>query len=209
MNAAPVIKLDMFINQQDVAARNYFEVRDPGKFSDVVGVVVAGSAENVHEAVTAAHAAFQASKYVPLKERLERLQSAAAELEKQSAELAVTLVKEQGMLLRETQRDVGNGIKSLREMAAIAGSFLQAEEYEDEDSLVRVEKAPLGVMAAIVPWNAPMGLTMGKVGPALVAGNTLAIKPSPFAPLAISQVLKTIAAFFPPGAINIVHGEGE
>lgn len=209
MNKDPVVKLDLFINQKDVPTSDYFEVRDPGRFSDVVARVSVGSARNVHDAVSAAHAAYQSWKNVPVKERVERLLSAAAELEKFSAELAVTLVKEQGMLLRETQRDVGNGIKSLREMATLAESFLQSEQFEDGESLVRIDKVPRGVVAAIVPWNAPMGLTMGKVGPALATGNTLVIKPSPFAPVAISQALKIVAAFFPPGAINIIHGEGE
>ncbi|MDB5763214.1 MAG: Aldehyde Dehydrogenase [Herminiimonas sp.] len=209
MTKESVIKLDMFINHKDVSTGKYFEVRDPGRYSEVVGLVATGSAANVNDAVCAAHAAFQSWKNVPLNERVERLLAAAAELDKLSAELAVTLVREQGMLLRETTRDVGNGIKSLREVATLAESFMQTEEFEDEESVVRVEKVPRGVVAAIVPWNAPMGLTMGKVGPALVTGNTLVIKPSPFAPLATSQALKTIAAFFPPGVINIIHGEGE
>ncbi len=205
----PIVKLDLFINGGDVPTGSYFEVRDPGRFSEVVATVAAGSAGNVHDAALAAHAAFQTWKNTPVRERVQRITAAAAELEKQSAELAATLVKEQGMLLRETARDVANGIKSLREAALLAEPFLQAEEFEDEDSWVRVEKVARGVVAAIVPWNAPMGLTLGKVGPALLTGNTLVVKPSPFAPVAISQALKTVAAFFPPGAINVVHGEGE
>lgn len=202
-------KLEMFINGKPVAGQTYFEVRDPGRLSDLVGLVASGSSEHVNQAVEAAHAAFQAWRQVPVPERVERLLQAAAALEKIAAELAVTLVREQGMLLRETQRDAANGAKSLREAAALAESFLKSEEFEDEDSLVRLVKVPRGVVAAIVPWNAPMGLTMGKVGPALVTGNTLVIKPSPFAPLAVSRALETVAGFFPPGAINIVHGEGD
>ncbi|MDB5726928.1 MAG: Aldehyde Dehydrogenase [Noviherbaspirillum sp.] len=209
MDKDSIVKLDLFINGKDVATADYFEVRDPGRLTDTVAKVAAGTARNVDDAVAAAHAAFQSWKNVPVKERVERLRAAASELEKHVSDLAVMLVREQGMLLRETQRDVGNGIKSLREMAGLAEPFLQAEEYEDAESLVRVAKVPRGVVAAIVPWNAPMGLTMGKVGPALATGNTLVIKPSPYAPVAVSQALKIVAGFFPPGAINIVHGEGE
>ncbi|HEY4074496.1 MAG TPA: aldehyde dehydrogenase family protein [Herbaspirillum sp.] len=203
------IKLDMLINNRDVGASVYSEVRDPGRLTDLVGTVAIGSAADVHDAVTAAHAAFRIWKQVPVRERVERLMQAAAAMEKTAAELATTLVREQGMLLRETQRDVNNGIKSLREMADLAEAFLQAEVFEDGEAIVRVEKAPRGVVAAIVPWNAPMGLTMGKVGPALATGNTIVIKPSAFAPLAVSQALKTLSAFFPPGVINVVHGEAE
>ncbi|TAL76894.1 MAG: aldehyde dehydrogenase family protein [Burkholderiaceae bacterium] len=204
-----IIKLNMLINGREVDSPHQLEVRDPGKLTDVVGTVAMGSASNVHDAVCAAHAAFQSWRLMPVHERVQSLMAGAAAMEEVSTQLATTLVREQGMLLRETQRDVNNGIKSLREMGSIAEDFLQAEQFEDEDSLVRVEKAPRGVIAAIVPWNAPMGLTMGKVGPALAAGNTLVVKPSAFAPLAVSQALKLLAGFFPPGTINVVHGDAD
>lgn len=203
-----LVQLDMYINHADVTTGDYFEVRDPGRLSDVVAKVALGTAEHVNQAVESSHKAFQIWRRASVAERVERLLAAAAELRKMSAELAQMLVKEQGMLLRDTQRDVDNGIKSLTETAALAESFFQTEEFEDEEGWVRVEKVPRGVVAALVPWNAPMGLTMGKVGPALLTGNTIVVKPSPFAPVAVSQALKAIAAFFPPGVINIVHGEG-
>jgi acyl-CoA reductase-like NAD-dependent aldehyde dehydrogenase len=204
-----VIKLDMLINNRDVASSDTIEVRDPGRLTELVGTVAVGTARHVDDAVKAAHAAFLSWKKVPVRERVACLMAAADALEKTAPALATLLVREQGMLLRDTQRDVNNGIKSLREMADLAEEFLQAEVYEDGEAIVRVEKAPRGVVAAIVPWNAPMGLTMGKVGPALATGNTLVIKPSAFAPLAVSQALKTLSALFPPGVINVVHGEAE
>ncbi|MDB5761671.1 MAG: aldehyde dehydrogenase [Herminiimonas sp.] len=209
MPIGSAMKLDLFVNHQHVPTDAYFEVRDPGNFSEVVAMVATGTARHVDDAVTAAHAAFQVWRNVGVSERVERILAAAAALEAVSAELATTLVKEQGMLLRDTQRDVANGIKTLRETAALAEAFLQSEEFEDEGCLIRIRKVPRGVVAAIVPWNAPMSLTMAKVGPALASGNTLVVKPSPFAPLAVSQALQVVAGFFPPGAINIVHGDGE
>lgn len=209
MSNESVIKLDMLINNRDVGASDYFEVRDPGRLTELVGMVAAGSVGDVDDAVSAAHAAFQSWKLVPVHERVARLLAAADAMEKMACELATILVREQGMLLRETQRDVNNGIRSLREMAGLVEEFLQPEHFEDNEAKVRVEKAPRGVVAAIVPWNAPMVLTMGKVGPALVTGNTIVIKPSDYAPLAVSMALKVLAAFFPPGAINVIHGPAE
>lgn len=202
------VRLPLFIGNQLVVSNDLFEVRDPGRLSDTVGLVDAGDASHVDQAVDAAHRAFQIWRAVPVEERVERLVAAADALEQRTDELARLLVREQGMLLRDTRRDVGNGVRSLREMASIAPAFLKPEQFEDDESLVRVEKMPRGVVAAIVPWNAPMGLTMGKVGPALATGNTLVIKPSPNAPLAVSLALRAIAAFFPPGAINILNGDG-
>jgi aldehyde dehydrogenase len=209
MSNDPVIQIDLFINQNNVPGPQYFEVRNPGRLNEVVARVAAGTAAHVNDAVAAAHAAFLSWKDTPVKERVERMRLAEAELEKRTAELAVMLTREQGMLLRETQRDVGNGVKALHESAVLAEAFLQAEEFEDGETLVRIEKVARGVVAAIIPWNAPVGLTMGKIGPALMTGNTIVVKPSPFAPVAVSQALQAIAAHFPPGVINIIHGEGE
>ncbi|MDB5774235.1 MAG: Aldehyde Dehydrogenase [Herbaspirillum sp.] len=209
MQSSSPIKLDMFANHQAIGADAYFDVRDPGKFSEVVAQVAVGNAKHVDYAVTAAHEAFLSWRNIAVRGRAERLLMAADALEAIADALAITLVREQGMLLRDTRRDVANGIKTLRETAAIAEAFLQPDRFEDEESLIRVEKAPIGVIGAIIPWNAPMGLSMAKVGPALVCGNTIVIKPSPFAPVAVSQALQTVASFFPPGVINIVHGDGE
>ena len=192
MSNRNIIKLDMLIGNRDVASPTTFEVRDPGRLTELVGVVSAGTAADVDAAVNAAHQAFLSWREMSVQERLACLAAAADALENEAPALAELLVREQGMLMRDTQRDVNNGIKSLREMSDLAEAFLAPEVFEDGEALVRVEKAPRGVVAAIVPWNAPMGLTMGKVGPALATGNTLVIKPSAFAPLAVSRALKTI-----------------
>ncbi|RXZ32365.1 aldehyde dehydrogenase family protein [Oxalobacteraceae bacterium CAVE-383] len=207
-NATP-IKIDLFINQKAVAGDHYFEVRDPGNFAEVVGLVAAASAKDVDDAVTAAYRAGHSWRNAPVRERLDRLLAAAGAMEIMGAQLAETLVREQGILLAETVRDAANGVQTLRETVAIAEPFLQDETFEDGETLIRLEKAPIGVVAAIIPWNAPLGLAMTKVGPALACGNTLVLKPSPFAPIALSQALQLIAGFFPPGVVNIVNGDGE
>jgi acyl-CoA reductase-like NAD-dependent aldehyde dehydrogenase len=209
MHNGPPIKIDLFVNGKSVASDHYFEVRDPGNFSEVVGTVAAASARHVDDAVTAAYQAGYSWRNVPLRERLDLLLEAASAMEAIAEQLATTLVREQGILLVETVRDVANGVQTLRETAGIAEAFLQDETFEDGETLIRLEKAPIGVVAAIIPWNAPMGLAMTKVGPALACGNTLVLKPSPFAPIALSQALQVIAGFFPPGVVNIVNGDGE
>lgn len=209
MNHGSTTKLELFINNKDVSSGSYFEVRNPGRFAEVVAQVAVGNAGHVNDAVVAAHNAYSTWRKSSVQQRIAGLNAAAAELENHMIALATTLVEEQGMLLRDTQRDVGNGFRTLRESAKLLETFFDTEEYEDEEGWVRVEKVPRGVVAAIVPWNAPIGLTMGKVGPALATGNTIVVKPSPFAPIAVSQALKMIAACFPPGVINIVYGEGD
>ena len=207
-NTAP-IKIDLVVNLQTKPVDHYFEVRDPGNFSEVVALVATATAKDVDAAVQGAHQAQLSWRDVPVQERNRLLLKAADALEAIAGDLAVTLVREQGMLLADTKRDAANGYQSLRETVLISEDFLKAETVEDGEALIRVEKAPIGVIAAIIPWNAPMGLAMSKVGPALACGNALVIKPSPFAPVALTQALQTVAGFFPPGVLNIINGDGE
>ena len=209
MQTGDPIKIDLFVNQKSVPSDHYFEVRDPGNFAEVVGLVAAAGAKHVDDAVQAAYQAGLSWRNVPVGERLSRLLEAATAMESVAEQLATTLVREQGILKIETVRDVANGVQTLRETASIAEAFLEEEEFEDGETRIRLEKAPIGVVAAIIPWNAPIGLCMTKVGPAIACGNTLVLKPSPFAPIALSQTLQLIAGFFPPGVINIVNGDGE
>jgi acyl-CoA reductase-like NAD-dependent aldehyde dehydrogenase len=202
-------RIDLFINNSDVPGESYFELNDPGRLNEVVARVATASATQANDAVLAANDAFQVWRKTDVRERIERLIAAADALAQSAPELSVLLVREQGMLLKDTQRDVAGGIWVLRNTAEIAESFLRPEQYEDAESWISIEKVPRGVVAAIVPWNAPIGLTMSKVAPALVTGNTVVVKPSPFAPATVTRALKIIAAFFPSGAINVVHGEGE
>jgi acyl-CoA reductase-like NAD-dependent aldehyde dehydrogenase len=98
---------------------------------------------------------------------------------------------------------------------AICATWLQyyagmeiPRELLQEDETVRIERAyrPLGVVAAITPWNFPLGLAMWKIAPALLAGNTIVLKPSPFTPLASLLLGEIGRAVLPPGVLNVVTG---
>jgi acyl-CoA reductase-like NAD-dependent aldehyde dehydrogenase len=202
-------KVDLFINNKDVPTQNYFEVRDPGKLTDVVGRVASGTVEDINNAVEAAHQAFLSWRNVDVKERVRLVLEAAKVLEDSMPELQPLLVREHGGMLWETDVDFHAGIGSLKFFSAAVEEYLKPEVTEDETQWISIEKVPKGVVAAIVPWNMPIVLTMGKVAPALLTGNTIVVKPSPNAPLALSIALKRMAAVFPDGVINVVHGDAE
>lgn len=189
------------------SAEEYFSVRDPGQLDDIVASVSSSSANDVESAVANARAAATVWASMSVHERADRLLKAADRLDKIKSHLADTLSREQGMLLRETTRDASNGAKALREAAAIGPDFMMGKELEDELTHLSVRHRPRGVVAAIVPWNAPMGLTMGKVGPALITGNVIIVKPSPFAPVAVTMALQQILDLFPAGVINVLNGD--
>lgn len=204
-----VNRIHLLINNEDVSTEQYSEVRDPGRLSDVVGLIAKGTVQHADQAVQSAHQAFQSWRKTPLHERMALLSKAADALEEEAAALSVVVSRENGMLLNTTKAEIGAAIQAIRTTIELAESFFQAKEVDDGSSWVSVEKRPLGVIAGIVPWNAPMVLTMQKIAPALVAGNTIVIKPSPNAPMGVSLSLKKIAALFPPGVINVIHGEGD
>ncbi|MGJ9460719.1 aldehyde dehydrogenase family protein, partial [Oceanobacillus sp. CF4.6] len=88
-------------------------------------------------------------------------------------------------------------------------AYFDTVHKDEETGWTKIEKKSKGVVAAIVPWNMPVVLTMMKLGPALVTGNTVVLKPSPTAPLALTKLLKKIANVLPKGVINVVHGDVE
>ncbi len=77
---------------------------------------------------------------------------------------------------------------------------------DDEKARIEVVQRPLGVVAAITPWNFPLGLAMWKIAPALLAGNTVVLKPSPFTPLASLLLGEIGQSVLPPGVLNVVTG---
>ncbi|HWK21976.1 MAG TPA: aldehyde dehydrogenase family protein [Ureibacillus sp.] len=201
-----VLQIDLWINQEDVKTDQYVEVIDPGRLTEIVGTVAQGNANHVDQAVKAAHQAFLSWRETSYKERAERLLKAVSVLEKEVNQLATLLSRENGMLLSDCMIDVSGSIKSLSDTVKLAENFLESQIVEDDSTLISIEKVPLGVVAAITPWNVPMSITIQKVIPILITGNTVVLKPSPNASLAVTNAIKEISKLLPPGVINIVHG---
>jgi acyl-CoA reductase-like NAD-dependent aldehyde dehydrogenase len=80
---------------------------------------------------------------------------------------------------------------------------------DDAEAIVEVVRRPVGVVAAITPWNFPLTLAFWKIAPALLAGNTLVLKPSPFTPLATLKTAELLRDVMPPGVLNVVSGGDE
>jgi acyl-CoA reductase-like NAD-dependent aldehyde dehydrogenase len=192
-----------------VADGDVRDARDPGRLDEVVARVAVGTEQVVDRAVTAAHEAFPGWRDLPVGERVAALLAAADLLGSSAQELAPLLVREHGGVLWEAQTDFALGAGVLQHTAGLTESFLRPVTFDDEQSFVSNERVPRGVVAAIVPWNMPVVLTMMKVAPALATGNTVVLKPSPFAPAALTLLLEKVAGLLPPGVLNVVHGEGD
>ncbi|MCL6637602.1 MAG: aldehyde dehydrogenase family protein, partial [Alicyclobacillus sp.] len=209
MTVTSSTKIPLWIQGEAVWTDRSEQVRDPGRLTDVVGEVAVATVDHVDQAVRAADAAYRQWRRLPLAERLDRLSHMADTLEQQAEALARQLSQENGMLLAVTRGELAMAVRAIRNTVQQAPAFFNAEYAEDAESWVRVEKRPIGVVAGIVPWNAPMVLTMQKVAPALAAGNAIVVKPSPNAPIAVSLALMALADSLPAGLISVIHGDGE
>ncbi|MGE7604047.1 aldehyde dehydrogenase family protein [Peribacillus sp. NPDC097675] len=199
----------MLINNEDVSTKHYTEVQDPGRLSETVGYIANGDATHVDQAVDSAHRAFLSWRKNSLEERISIIMKSAEKIEGNSSSIASVTTKENGMLLGRTIDEIKLGLMDMRNMADLALSAFQQRVIEDETGWVSVVKRPMGVIACIVPWNAPLILTLQKITPILLAGNTIVVKPSPTASMGVVSLLTTMAKSFPPGVINVVLGDGD
>jgi acyl-CoA reductase-like NAD-dependent aldehyde dehydrogenase len=136
--------------------------------------------------------------------RRDALRQAAGILLGASGDVAPILTAEQGKPLSDANLEIFAAGMWLQYYADLE---VPREVIQDDDSaFVEVVRKPLGVVAAITPWNFPVTLASWKIAPALLAGNTMVLKPSPFTPLSTLKIGELLRDVFPPGVFNIVSG---
>jgi acyl-CoA reductase-like NAD-dependent aldehyde dehydrogenase len=194
---------------RDGAGGDRLEVLDPAT-GELVDTVPAGTPADVDAAVEAALAAFAGWWATPAARRGELLGRAAGHARGHAGELAASLTREQGKPLREARLEVERCLETLEHYAGLAKNLRGGYVPNlDTDAYGMVLRRPLGVVGAIVPWNFPTTLLANKLGPALVAGNTVVAKPAettPLTTLALAELLG--AGGLPPGTVNVVTGTG-
>src|SRR5260221_3966835 len=188
---------------------NTLTVENPAKRRPIAEVP-RGAAGDVNGAVEAAACAFPGLSKIAPRDRGRLLLRIADKLEAQAEELARTITLETGNALRTRARD------EARLSADISGYFgglaseLKGETITlGEQVLSYTRREPLGVVGAIIPWNAPVLLGALKIAPALCAGNTLVLKAAEDAPLGVLMMAEACQEFLPPGVLNVLTGLGE
>lgn len=162
------------------------------------------SAEQLDTAVSAAKRAFKTWRQTPVAERQAMVARAGELLIAHADEMARLFTREQGRPVEAARQEIEGAGKW---MQAVAGMEPPVHVVEDSDTqFIEVRYAPLGVVCAIAPWNFPVNLAMWKVAPALVTGNTMVLKPSPFTPLCTLKIGELFAGVFPPGVFNVISG---
>ena len=200
-------KLVIAGEQRDASDGGTMEIRNPAT-GEIVDRVPAATAADVDRAIDAADTASKKWAATPPPQRAEILYKAAHLLEQREKELARRLTEEQGKPLREAILEIRRFAHTLEHYAGLAktirGGYVPAL---DDRRYGMILKKPIGVCGAIVPWNFPVSLLGNKIGPALVTGNTVVVKPAGTTPLTdIQAVLILNEAGLPPGVLNIVPG---
>jgi acyl-CoA reductase-like NAD-dependent aldehyde dehydrogenase len=161
----------------------------------------------LHAAVAAAKKAFPAWSATPIEARREALLKIADALQARAPEFARLLTEEQGKPLAHAAGEIGGAVGLIRAFAAMNLPSKVLRETEQE-RIVQLHR-PLGVVAAITPWNFPMILLVMKLAPALLAGNTLVAKPAPTTPLTTLLFGEVCADLLPPGVLNIIVDQND
>jgi aldehyde dehydrogenase len=185
------------------------EVVNPSRHDQVVGRVALGTSDHVDAAVATAREVFGGWSTLPASERADLMLTAADAIEVGNGDRAELLTREHGKPLVEARHDVAGAPRILRYYAGLATRFDTPEISEDELGHIERWHRPMGPMAVIVPWNAPVYLAYLMIAPALLAGNTLVVKPPSHTPLALSDTLRVLDDHLPGGVVNVVPGPGE
>jgi betaine-aldehyde dehydrogenase len=164
---------------------------------------------DVDRAVMAAAKAFESWKNVLPSERGRLLYKIADALEPRIEELARLVAHETGNAIRTQARpEATMTVEGIRYFAGL-GSELKGETLPYGDGILSyTRREPLGVIAAIIPWNAPVSIAANKIAPALIAGNTLVLKVAEDAPLGVLLLAEICNEILPPGVVNVITGYG-
>lgn len=197
----------LYINGEWTAASCSETIPVENPYSEqVIATIPAGDTSDVDRAVAAARAAFPAWSATPVQQRIDLLDAVAERLSDRGDELAAIITSEVGTPIALSRLiQVGLPTMSFASMRGLVGEM----SFEEEVGNSLVVREPVGVVAAIAPWNYPLHQMAAKIAPALAAGCTVVLKPSEVTPLstfALMEIFDEVG--LPPGVVNMVTGLG-
>lgn len=196
-------------NWVDSLSGDTLSVENPAKRVPI-GDIPRGNAADVDRAVQAAAKAFVTWSKMPPRQRGRLLLRIAEAMEARIEEIARIIALETGNALRTQARGEATTTADIfRYFGGLAGELKGETIPLGEHVLSYTRREPLGVVGAIIPWNAPVLLGALKIAPALCAGNTLVLKAAEDAPLGVLRMAEICQEFLPPGVLNVLTGTGE
>ncbi|MFQ5708325.1 MAG: aldehyde dehydrogenase family protein [bacterium] len=204
----------MFINGEWVAAKSgsIYEVKNPAN-GEVIDSVPRGDAEDAQAAIAAASASFKEWAATAPDQRAEWMHKGITMVKEQIKDLAALLTKEQGKPLMESMGEITHFLHGMEFYIGLAskirGVQVPLPPAMNPNCYGVIMKQPVGVCVGIIPWNFPITLMGTKIGPALIAGNPIVIKPASTTPLTTLKIVGILnEAGLPAGVLNCVTGSG-
>ncbi len=187
----------------------FISVENPSRRGTVAGEVPRGRAADVDRAVLSAAKTFEEWKRVNVRERGKLMIKIGEAIEVRANEIARIIALETGNAIRTQSRPEAMLTADIFRYFGGVASEIKGETIPlGENPLSYSRREPIGVVGGIVPWNSPVGLGALKIAMAITAGNTLVLKPSSEAPLAVLTMAQICSDFLPRGVLNVVTGTG-
>lgn len=201
----------MWVNGQPVPSESgqWHDVHNPARRETVIARVPASTIVDVDVAIAAARGAFPGWRSLHFSARAAALLAIATEVEQRAEEFAHLTALDTGNALRTQARpEVASLVTMFRYFAGAAAEVKGVTLPAGEDQLQYTRLEPLGVVAAILPWNSPLLIAAFKIPAALAAGNTIIVKAANEAPLTILLLVEVCNKHLPAGVVNALTGSG-
>jgi acyl-CoA reductase-like NAD-dependent aldehyde dehydrogenase len=198
----------LLIGGRKVATANHHDIRNPST-GEIVGRMPLATPAELDQAVDAAAAAFRDWSQTSEEHRAQACRDVAGAIEAHAEELATLLTLEQGKPMNGlgSRFEIGGALAWTRYTAELS---LPVEILQDNnEGRVELHRKPIGVTGSITPWNWPVMIACWHIIPAVRAGNTVVIKPSPMTPLSTIRLVEIINTVLPAGVVNVVTGANE
>ena len=205
-NVMPPQHAGMLIDGEWITEGRRLEVYNPARPDEVVGTILRGTPEDVDAAVTAARRAQGAWSRLTHVERAAQLEQALAKVGADIDARARVFVRENGKTFEEAKGELQGVLSRQRLTLALAPELDQERELAGQNGRTFVRRRAFGVVVSIVPWNSPVSLAFTQIISALLAGNTVVLKPPETCPLALCRTIELAASALPPGIISLVTG---
>jgi acyl-CoA reductase-like NAD-dependent aldehyde dehydrogenase len=202
---APIV-VHAIINGKNLETTKRSPRENPSNPEEIVGYWPENVREDAIKAIDAAYESFHSWSTTSVDERIACMERALTKLKSSIDEFASLLAREHGKPVNDAIGELTITTIWMDYACKHVKEVISDKVHNDENGKVIVAHDPIGVVSAISPWNYPIILALVKVVPALLTGNTMVVKPSPYAPLTITKVIELITAEFPDGVLNIVHG---